>query len=138
MVKGANRIVGGAPSLNLGKEAGLTENGILPQIEVAFAQHNLMTTPRGACPRSVKKTRGIMMTVRKLLVAEKGARAHAHALEALHHPLAQRFERTPRVCTDGPFHLCVIGDYYHIMKKKKISVVVFCFIFHAGGEAKGT
>ena len=127
MVKGGNRTVGGASQLNLGKKGGLTEDGILPQIEVSFAQHDLMTTPRGACPRSVKKTRGIMMTVRKLLVAEKGARAHAHALEALHHPLAQRFERTPRVCTDGPFHLCVIGDYYHIKKKNQRRSFLFYF-----------
>ena len=38
------------------EKAGLTEDGILPQIEVAFALRDLMATSRCVCPRPVIKT----------------------------------------------------------------------------------
>ena len=79
-----------------------------------------------------------------LIFSRKGCDARTHALEAVHHALAQRLERTPRVRADGPRHLGVIGDDYRIYKKIKVISVVslrsspphLSFCLHTGGEAK--
>ena len=67
-----------------------------------------------------------------------------NALEAVHHAVAQWFERTPRVRSDGPRHLGIIGDDYricnHKKKKKSASCVrssLLSCVFHAGGDVGG-
>jgi hypothetical protein len=92
----------------------LTEDGILVQIEVTFAQVDFVTTPRRACAGSGKKKKkqregkgGVCKRAPVTSLAEdthtrSRHRGSSRALETADHALAQRFERAPRIRTDGP------------------------------------
>lgn len=78
---------------------GLTEDWILPQIEVAFGEVDFMAAPCRTCARSV--TRGQNADAKKKLVKDM-PRIVSRALEAMHDALTQRLERVPHVRADGP------------------------------------
>jgi hypothetical protein len=89
---------GGAPSGGVGGGGSLTEDGILVQIEVTFAQVDFVTTPRRACAGSgiYKKSKGKGGVCKRTPVTSLAEDTHTHTIPASKEVRAHSRQRTTR------------------------------------------